>query len=377
MRFSVEESPLRGKALCILQNGMVASYQKGNLIVATAEGSVVKKMRLPFPAWKYVFGQFRILERLLHMEIRWAVEIEKDVLFFQCEDAFYEWNCKTDQWTQVKIPVRGKPLFIARVAGVDGFPDGWMMGDYGPNPKREPVRIFRRCDHASEWNTCYTFPADTVRHIHNIVPDVPRACVYILTGDEDHESGIWCVKSDFAEVAPLVLGSQKYRACQMLFPYYLTDSPSEENYIYQLRDGEEHPLHFIPGTCIYGMRCGNGLLFSTTCEPDAHIPNRVAYWLTSHPGKGIKGQFVTVSHLSQSGKLTKIAEFEHDGLPLHLFQYGTATFTNCHGRVCYFSTGCVKYADEHIFKVTWMEEALDETKKAGNVGWVSAESKAL
>ena len=43
MRFSVEESPLRGKALCILQNGMVASYQKGNLVVAAAEGPIVKK----------------------------------------------------------------------------------------------------------------------------------------------------------------------------------------------------------------------------------------------------------------------------------------------------------------------------------------------
>lgn len=377
MRFAVEESPLQGKALCILQNEMVVSYQKGNLVVATAEGSIVKKMRLPFPAWKYVFGQFRIWERLLHMEIRWAIEIENDILFFQCDDSFYELNWKTGQLAQVNIPVRGKPLFTARIAGVDGFTDGYLMGDYGSNPNREDVRIFRRCEDASVWKVCYTFPAGIVRHIHNIVPDIQRACVYILTGDEDNESGIWCAKNDFTEVIPLVQGKQKYRACQMQFPYYLTDSPSEKNYLYQLEGEEEHPVHSIPGTCIYGTCCREGLLFSTTCEPDAHISNRIAYWLTSRPGKGIVGRQVAVFYLEQSGKMTQLAEFEHDGLPLHLFQYGTATFTNCCGQMCYFSMGCVKHKDEHTFKVTWTEETVDETKNISNVDWLSAESPAL
>lgn len=46
-----------------------------------------------------------------------------------------------------------------------------------------------------------------------------------------------------------------------------------------------------------------------------------------------------------------VAQFEHDGLPLRLFQYGTVTFTNVQNGQVYFTPHCVKKDVECVFMV--------------------------
>ena len=46
-----------------------------------------------------------------------------------------------------------------------------------------------------------------------------------------------------------------------------------------------------------------------------------------------------------------VAQFEHDGLPLRLFQYGTVTFTNVQDERAYFTPHCVKKDAESVFMV--------------------------
>ena len=55
--------------------------------------------------------------------------------------------------------------------------------------------------------------------------------------------------------------------------------------------------------------------------------------------------------LTSDGTVEMVAQFEHDGLPLRLFQYGVVTFTNvCDGKV-YLTPHCVKKNSERVFRL--------------------------
>ena len=55
--------------------------------------------------------------------------------------------------------------------------------------------------------------------------------------------------------------------------------------------------------------------------------------------------------LSSDGNVDILDRFEHDGLPLRLFQYGTITFTNFMNNICYLTPMSVRKFDMNIFKL--------------------------
>lgn len=97
-----------------------------------------------------------------------------------------------------------------------------------------------------------------------------------------------------------------------------------------------------------GWRGGS---YSVTCEPDAHTSNKLQYWFSNVPGRGIKGKKVEVFAVEGNGEMAALCCFEHDGLPLRLFQYGTVTFTNAVGNRCYFTPMCVRGKDMHVYEI--------------------------
>lgn len=116
-----------------------------------------------------------------------------------------------------------------------------LYGEYMWNKTKEPVSIYRRTD--GNWNKVFSFPTDTISHIHNIFFDKFKNRYIILTGDDDSESGIWEADINFEYVRPIIKGLQKYRAC-IAYPtkdaiYYATDTPLEQNYLYKLTESNE------------------------------------------------------------------------------------------------------------------------------------------
>ncbi len=351
----IVETPIRGKALCIFEDGNLLCYRGGIFTLYETESyAVIHKFSLPNGKLRNTLSKARILERVLHCEARWAVPINADEALISMNTGIYRTNCKTGAYTHENVPVQGKPLAAAVLQGINGFENSIIIGDYTSNPERKPVSLYQR-DGGGNWHCVYTFPAGTVRHIHGVFADQKAQKVYILTGDEDNESGIWLAEDNFRSVKPLLVGSQQYRACQMIAQgdrlLYMTDAPSEKNAIYQVVDGKAEKLVELEGTCIYGAVADGIGVFSTTCEPDAHAKNRLDYWLSNKPGKGIDGRDILVFTLTSDGTKECVAKFEHDGLPLRLFQYGTVTFTNVQGGMVYFSAHCVKRGSEQVYRL--------------------------
>ncbi len=355
MSDKVVKTPISGKALCIFPNDNLLCYQGGIFTLYETKGyTVIHSYSLPNGKFYNTLSKVRIIERLLHCETRWAVPINDVEALISMNTGIYRVNCATGTYVAENVPVQGKPLSAAVLQGIAGFEDSVVIGDYTLNSDRKPVSLYQRNGNGT-WQCAYTFPAGKVRHIHGIFADCEAQRVYILTGDEDSESGIWLTKDNFKTVKPLLVGSQQYRACQMIASHdqllYMTDAPSEQNAIFRVVDGCAEKIADMEGTCIYGAVSNGKGVFSTTCEPDAHARNRLDYWLSNKPGKGIDGRTVDVFILTADGKREEITQFEHDGLPLRLFQYGTVSFTNVQNGKVYFSAHCVKKEAEQVCKL--------------------------
>ena len=60
-------------------------------------------------------------------------------------------------------------------------------GDYGQNVNGEEIHIYK-LDESLHSEICYTFPAGSVKHIHNILYDKYRERFFIFTGDSFSEN---------------------------------------------------------------------------------------------------------------------------------------------------------------------------------------------
>ena len=147
------------------------------------------------------------------------------------------------------------------------------FGEYLSNPNREEVHIFKSIDSGKTWEICYTFPKNTIRHVHGIFYDQYKDLVWFATGDLDGECIIGHTNNSFKTVEIFKEGGQKYRAVQLLFfkdfIIYGTDTEYEKNYIYRIdrKDGREHCLQELQGSVLSSVNSDEYAAISTAVEP--------------------------------------------------------------------------------------------------------------
>ena len=221
---------------------------------------------------------------------------------------------------------------LAVISGVKGFESCVAYGEYFGNSKREEVCVFAKSSINEDWKKVFEFPAGAVRHIHSIVPDAANECVYILTGDEDGESGIWRATNNFSTVEPVAVGNQDYRCC-IAFPSgktltYTTDIPSRQNYITRLNltDCEIEKLVELPGSCTVGCDADGTKIFCTSVEsiePSSRGKlDMIKYLLNRKLGQGIKDKFPRMYVENADGSFKEFLKCEKDNWPGGLCRFG-------------------------------------------------------
>jgi hypothetical protein len=207
--------------------------------------------------------------------------------------------------------VRGtRPLHITAVPGGTIY---W--GEYFDNPVRDEVHIYASTDAGATWSVADTFPKGAIRHVHNIVHDPWRDCLWILTGDYGDECRVLRATCDLSRIEAVLQGQQQARAVAAIPTadglYFSSDTPLEHNYIYRL-DLRGELVQVAPISCssIYGCRVGNRVFFSTMVEPSE--VNRDRY-VRIYGGTGV---FPKAWHL--------LLGWQKDLWPMGLFQYGNA-----------------------------------------------------
>lgn len=286
----------------------------------------------------FLFDSIPLFSRLLRLNSCNAVLLDDNHVLLVFNKSFYELDLQKKSLS-IGMPVSkgSRPLNMVRVEGVEGVDDGLYYGEYFDNVDRGEVFVKQILAKDRE-RIVYTFPPNTIYHVHNLLPDKNNQCVWVFTGDLDNESGIWKATNNFSKVEPVKIGSQLYRACvAFIVPegiLYATDSQEETNYICLLyeEDGEYkvRKIQEISGPVIYGTKYRDGHCFSTTVEPAIvkkySRKEMLRYLLTLKKGKGVKDY---KSHLylgSLKNGFRDVYSAKKDLLPMGLFQFGALTF---------------------------------------------------
>ena len=297
-------------------NGEKVLYSRGRLLVNG------KTIDLQIPLWKRIISSFRIFERLLRLDPRCA-NICDDILIISYQKKIFVIDLIAYNVIG-SFPIRDE---FSNVLNICHFSKIFYWGDYGANKEHKEVNVYSYTKENGV-SVVYTFPSNTIRHIHNIIYDKSINKFWILTGDNENEAGIYISDIKWKEVLPIKIGKTMFRAV-VGFPYkdgllYATDSVESDNFIYYLSliDYSNTKLFPINGSCIYGGENKNCFYFSTTVEPHEGIG--IKNLLFEKLGNGIKSRNVHLIEFNKkNGQISIIGTYRKDFYPMKLFQYGT------------------------------------------------------
>lgn len=317
--------------LCFLPNGNLVCYHRGEIIVYS-EGIELFGIDIPISRKERYLGWSKYATRLLRFGIRAAIALDDKTVVFSIDNMLFEiditngnlskgWNCGEGI----------RPLIFTDVRSVEGLDDGIYFGGYLSNMDKNPVNIYRRVSN-DEWQVVYTFPQGVINHVHNIVADPFRNCLWVFTGDFDESSAIWKVTDNFKKVECFASGNQKYRGCVVhVLPeglLYATDAPFADDYIYLMNPETKEVQEIFPihGSCIYGCKWKDKYVFSSTVEGDGRNTSKMEFLFGRKRGAGIKDDYVHMYMGNLQEGFKEIYKEKKDRLPYYTFQFGVFKF---------------------------------------------------
>lgn len=317
--------------LCILPDGSVVCNSRGQIQILR-NGQVERCFPIPIGIIERFFGWSRLVSRLMRMGVRAAIALNNEIVILSVGNNIYEMSTSDGSLSRGWFCGLGiRPLVFTMVKGINGFDEGVYFGGYLGNKGKEPVGVYHRIG-VDQWVSVYTFPQGAINHVHNIVPDPYRNCLWVFTGDFDEASAIWRVTKNFNKVERVVSNDQKYRACVIYaLPeglLYATDAPFADDYIYLLNPEtlevkEVFPIH---GSCIYGCKWKDKFVFSSTVEGDGRNMSRIEWLFTRKRGAGIKDDFVHMYLGNIKEGFVEYYKEKKDIMPLYTFQFGVFKF---------------------------------------------------
>lgn len=317
--------------LCYLPSGKLVCYKNGEIVILN-NGQKQNKIPILNSKKERLFSRFRYLSRLLRLGVRSSFALDEGNILLSIGNKIYELNIEKNKLSEGYFCGEGiRPLSFAEIKGISSIDDGIYFGGYLGNRGMKPVNIYKRIDE-DKWDIVYTFPQGTINHIHTIISDTYRDCVWIFTGDFDHASAIWKATNNFKTVECVVSNDQKYRGCvAYALPeglLYATDAPFQDNYIYlfnpdNLISKSLFPLH---GSCIYGCKWNEQYVFSSTVEGDGRNTSKMEFFFGCKRGAGIKDKYVHLYIGNLQDGFKEIYKEKKDFLPFYTFQFGVFKF---------------------------------------------------
>jgi hypothetical protein len=296
----------------------IVHYVEGERVYAS-RGDAVYASDDGGASWRHLFtlptsvplalrSRFRLSRRLLRAGVHHIVPVEGERLVALANGRFHAYDLASGTLEQDVACVRGRrPLALCRTAESMLY-----YGEYRSNAERSAVHVLASADGGRSWDVAHAF--NGVRHVHGVFADAHAGALWVTTGDEDQECGIWMTRDRFASLELVLGGSQRVRAVQVIptpgFVYFGSDSPSGPNAIYRFsRDGAEaEKLCDVGGPVFYGCQVGEAIFFSTACEP------------------GVESPFVALWGTLDDDAWRLLARFRKDVWPKRLFQYGQVLF---------------------------------------------------
>ncbi len=341
--------------LCFLPSGRLVCYKKGKILVLE-DGRIIKTIPVFGSAKERILGGCRCAYRLLRLGVRAALAVAEDRILLSVGNSIYELELSTGELSGGYFCGEGiRPLSFTDVRGLTSIDEGIYFGGYLGNREKKPVSVYKR-EAKDSWRVVYTFPQGAVNHIHTVVCDPYRDCLWIYTGDFGESAAIWKVTDNFNKVERVCCNEQKYRGC-VVFPLpegllYATDSPFADNFIY-LMNPEDYSVKMIApiaGSCIYGCKWKDNYVFSSTVEGDGRNTSKFEFFFGRKRGVGIKDDYVHLYCGDLADGFKEIYKEKKDWLPFYTFQFGVFKFPYGvnNGDVLYFQPVATRKNDLRV-----------------------------
>lgn len=317
--------------VCFLPSGSLVCYSKGSFLFFK-NGIKYRSIKLEMSCAEKIKSSNNLFSRFFRVGVRAAEGLDEQSLIFSQGNMIYELNIETEKVSRGFFCGHGiRPLSFTSVIGINNINDGVYFGGYLDNPQKKSVNIYKRIG-PDEWIVVYTFPQGSINHVHNIIPDRYRQCLWIFTGDFDDSAAIWKASDDFHNVVRVASNDQKFRSCvAFALPeglLYATDTPFDQNHLFLMNtdNGNLEVLRDIDGSCIYGCKWNNDYVFSSTVEPDGRNTNILKVLTSRKRGGGIKDDFVHMYCGNLDTGFLEIYKEKKDSFPYAAFQFGTFKF---------------------------------------------------
>lgn len=227
-------------------------------------------------SWRYTRRFFRAeITGLYYLQDGCMIVVAKKGLFRLGEADGVPVKC-------FSMPRGSKPLNLCIL------PNGHIFfGEYFQNMEKKAVNVYGSTDNGRTWDIVYTFPDNSINHIHGLFYDKYTGRMWVLTGDRENECIIGYTEDEFKSFVEVFRGGQEYRSCQLFFYQdfivFATDTQYAQNKIkcFDRKTLEIKELADIQGSAIKGGQVGNVSFLSTTVEPSDVNKDKYAHiWLT-------------------------------------------------------------------------------------------------
>ncbi|MBR5747470.1 MAG: hypothetical protein IKY01_01645 [Prevotella sp.] len=315
--------------LCYLPDGRLACYQRGNMVLFQ-DGKNTDRVPVSISGKERLLGWSKLATRLFRFGFRAAAAVDNRHVVLSRGNILHELNLMSGELSKGWNSGEGiRPLVLSEVQGIEGFKDGIYFGGYLHNNEKKPVNIYHRKG-VDDWEVAFTFPEGAINHVHNIIADPYRQCVWILTGDFDDAAAIWKATDGYKKVGRVAFGDQKWRGCvAFAIPegiLYATDSPYSKNHIYLMKeDGSVEIVGDLCGSCIYGCQWKDKFVFSSTVEADGRDESLKELLFSKKRGEGIEDNYVRLYVGDLTNGFHVIYKEKKDWLPF-IFQFGAFKF---------------------------------------------------
>ena len=264
------------------------------------------------PSWKQLAGRFRLTQRLLRFMVTNIIPLKNGDLFVTFDKSVGV--IRQGKYKELKGLIR--PCRVLRSACALDEKGDIYFGEYLANDERGEMRIYRYSPGSDDLEIVYTFPANSIKHIHGLYTDEFTGAIYCLTGDAEKECQIIRSFDEFKTHEIVGKGDETWRAVSVIFRknyiFYGTDAEFRANNIYKLdrKTSVRESLGEVGGTVFYSKQMGEDLFFTTTAEnAPSQKENVAALW-----------------QASADGNCREIIKFKKDFWHPTLFMFGTIHF---------------------------------------------------
>jgi hypothetical protein len=305
-----------GRALFIAADGNCYIARKYDVFASIDDGATWRlDCRVPSSGWKSWAAAVPPFARLLRYYIQAFQVLDDGSRLAVARDGIYRAAATEIEMRKVFSYARGsRPLSFC----TDG--PRVLFGEYdgGQRFRGSEVFIYLSEDFGQSWQIGYRFPADDIRHVHNILYDAGENHYWVLVGDFDRQPGIGALSKDIRHIEWLTRGGQMSRAVGAIVAadalYYGTDSNQEKNFLIRLdkRSGKTEKLQEVEGSSLFAASFGPVYAISTCVEPNPACPSRECSLYVSRDG----------------GRWDRILPHRKDFLPPMPFQFGCLVLPN-------------------------------------------------